>query len=249
MGFEVKKVTDEKGLRELYALRYKVYCLEWSFEKPGKYPDGFESDIFDKHAVHFAVRDYKDKLAGTIRLILHSSEGFPMERYCELDIDKNELNMESLAEISRLVISKDYRRRAEDKYIFGPAEERRSVGSFRNMNTAYRRRAHDRYKKGMVSKRDIMMDRRRKHEIAVTLFKAVYQESKKRQLTHWYAAMTKGLNILISRLAINFDPAGDLVDYHGMRTPYLGDIKKIEQEISLKNEDLYVDFTQNSLGF
>jgi len=54
--------------------------------------------------------------------------------------------------------------------------------------------------------------------------------------------MTKGLYILLSRLGINFQQIGDPVDYHGIRTPYLGDIRKIEQEVASKNPELYNEF-------
>ncbi len=241
MGFIAKQVSDERDIRKLYKLRYKVYCEEWRFEKPEKYPDRIETDIFDKHSVHFAVRDYDDNLAGTIRLILNSPEGFPIERYCDIDDKHDNIDHEKLAEISRLVISKDYRRRAEDKYIYGPAEERRGIGSF-NQPNKFRRRTHDRYRKDGGQGKNFITDKRHKHAIAVSLFKAVYRESKKREITHLYAAMTKGLFILISKLNINFQAIGNLVDYHGMRTPYMGDIEKIESEISIKNPGLYSDF-------
>ncbi len=244
MGFIVEKVSDEKGLRDVYKLRYKVYCREWGFENPDKYPDGIETDVFDKYSDHFALKDSAGKLAGSIRLILNSPEGFPIERYCQINENKNELERKSLSEISRLVISKEYRSRAEDRYIYGPDEERRSIGSFHNTGAVYRRRSHDRYRQGALEGKSAMQDRRQKHEAAECLFKAIYQHSKRKRITHWYAVMTKGLYILLSRLGIAFQAVGDLVDYHGIRTPYLGDIEKIEQEVSIKNQELYMDFTR-----
>ena len=56
--------------------------------------------------------------------------------------------------------------------------------------------------------------------------------------------MTKGLYILLKRFGIDFEPIGKPVDYHGIRTPYLGDIKKIEHEVSIKNPELYEEFTR-----
>lgn len=238
MAFIVNKVADKDKLQEIYRLRYKVYCEEWGFEKPEHHPGEIETDIFDKNAVHFIAESGEGNIVGTIRLILNSAEGFPLEKYCQININKNKLPKENLAEISRLAISKEYRRRTEDKYIYGPDEERRSIGSFNNPVRDYQRRYADK----SVTARSFE-DRRVRHETVVGLYKAVYQESKRRQITHWYAVMTKGLYILLSRLGINFQAIGDPVDYHGIRTPYLGDIKKMEHEVSVKNPEIFKDFT------
>jgi N-acyl amino acid synthase of PEP-CTERM/exosortase system len=61
MGFVVHKVSDDDKLRTVYRLRYKVYCEEWGFERPEDYPDGLETDIFDKRSVStiFAILSAK----------------------------------------------------------------------------------------------------------------------------------------------------------------------------------------------
>jgi N-acyl-L-homoserine lactone synthetase len=248
MSFIVTRVLDEKELREIYRLRYKVYCEEWGFERPEDHPDGLEKDVYDKSAVHFAAKDSTQKIVGTIRLILNSSEGFPIEKYCQLDINKDELPRESLAEISRLAISKEYRRRAEDRYIYGPDEERRIIGTFEHPHKLYHayRRIEDKYKYGSFHPiNKPFHDRRKKYEPVTSLYKAIYHESKKRGLTHWYAVMTKGLFLLLKRFGFNFQPIGEPVDYHGIRTPYLGEIKKIEQEVLNTNPELYEEFTKD----
>jgi len=248
VSFTVNRVVDEKELIEVYKLRYKVYCEEWGFEKPEDHPDGLEMDEYDKYSVHFAAKDSTGKIVGTIRMILNSPEGFPIEKYCELNINKDELPRERLAEISRLAISKEYRRRAEDRYIYGPEEERRGIGVFgyypygisayHNYTYTYKR-AGDSYRRG------VLKERRKRHEPVTSLYKAIYHESKRRGLTHWYAVMTKGLFIMLKKFGFNFQPIGDPVDYHGIRTPYLGEIKKIEQEVLNTNPELYEEFTKD----
>ena len=238
MGFIVDKVLDDNGLKEIYRLRYKVYVEEWGFERPENHPDGIEIDEFDKNSVHFATKNENENIIGTVRLILNSPIGFPIEKRCKLNINKDELPRNYLAEISRLAISKQYRRRAEDKCIYGPEEERREVIDISNTVQQYQRRAEDKYRSGEL------YERRRGPDLVLNLYKAIYHESKKRQITHWYAVMTKGLYILLKRFGIDFEPIGQPVDYHGIRTPYLGDIKKIEHEVSIKNPKLYEEFTR-----
>jgi N-acyl-L-homoserine lactone synthetase len=248
MKFNAYLVTDEKELKEIYRLRYKVYVEEWGFERAEDHPDGLEIDEFDKSSVHFAARDDKGNLIGTVRLIINPPGGFPIERYCEINIDKDKIPRESVAEVSRLAISKSYRRRAEDRYIFGPDEERREIGSFYSFGEKIQyRRIEDRYRREFMNliKKPPLRDRRVRPEAVICLYKVLYHESKRRKLTHWYAIMTKGLFILLRKLGINFQLIGDPVDYHGIRSPYLGDIQKIEKEVSINNPELFKEFTQD----
>lgn len=246
----VNRVSNEKELKEVYRLRYKVYCLELGFEKPDKYPDGIMTDMYDNNALHFAVKDYSQKIVGAISLVLNSSEGFPTEKYCELNINPDNLPNDSTAEIARLVIHRDYRRRAEDKYIYGPDEERRSIGNFDfssgySNNRIYFKRSDDKFRyRGPRRINDSYSERRRRHEVVVGLYKAIYQESKRRGLTQWYAVMTKGIAALLNKFGFNFQAIGDPVDYHGIRTPYLGEIENTDQDMSTKSPQLYEEFTK-----
>lgn len=250
MALTVRIASDEKELAAIFKLRYRVYCQEWGFDKHLDHTDEMITDIFDDHAIHFVALDESRKVVGALMLILKSSEGYPLEKYCELDINKDELPAESLAEISRLVIHRDYRKRAEDKYIYGHDEERRSIGSFDFPQTypgqgIYSRRADDKFGPRRNSRRnnESYTDKRRRHEVIISLYKAAYIESKRRNITHWYSIMTKGILNLLCRFGFEFQAIGDPVDYHGIRTPYMGDLEKIEQEMSVKVPELYNEFT------
>ncbi|MBI4847320.1 MAG: GNAT family N-acetyltransferase [Nitrospirae bacterium] len=250
MSFAVKIVSAEKELTDIYRLRYKVYCLEWGFEKPEDHLSGILTDSYDDKAIHFAARDPAQKIVGGVRLIIDSGEGFPIERYCELDINKDELPRDAIAEISRLVIHRDYRRRAEDKFIYGPDEERRSIGSFTYptyqyapINKSYSRRFEDRHKRQPAQRASTSNNERRvRHELIINLYKAIYQESKRRNINYWYAVMTKGIVLLLNKFGLKFEAIGDPVDYHGIRTPYLADIKKIEMGMSEEYPELLEEF-------
>jgi N-acyl-L-homoserine lactone synthetase len=251
MSLIVSAVTDENELKEVYRLRYKVYCYEWGFEKPENHPEEMVTDVYDRNALHFAVINDMQKIAGAISLILHSPEGFPAEKYCELNINPDDIPRDSIAEISRLVIHRSYRRRSEDKYIYGPDEERRSIGSF-NYPSSYSharttfRRADDKYRqRGARRSNESYSERRKRHEVIINLFKAIYEESKRKKITHWYTVMTKGIVILLDKFGFKFEAIGDPVDYNGIRTPYLGDIEKIEQDMQNISPDLYEELQRN----
>jgi len=147
-----------------------------------------------------------------------------------------------------MAIHRDFRKRAEDKYIYGPDEERRSIGSFYfSGNPSYSRRFEDRHrcKSNNLRAGASQNEMRKNHEIIISLYKAAYQESKRRQLSCWYAVMTKGIVTLLDRFGLKFNAIGDPVDYHGIRTPYLGEINKIEQEMSNKDPELYKEFVRD----
>jgi N-acyl-L-homoserine lactone synthetase len=243
--FVVNRVEDQKELTKIFRLRYNVYCHEWGFERAEDNPDGIETDVYDRNSVHFSVKRSDGKVVGTIRLILQSPEGFPIERHCGSEMKDEAPPKEGVAEISRLTISRDCRKRAEDRLIYGPDEERRSVGSFDFPDITRIEVPGRKVHAAPSSQREWpAYDRRWRHEILICLCKAVYQESRRRGLTHWYAIMTKGLYFLLSRYGFNFHPIGGPVDFHGIRTPYMAEIQRIEEEVREKNPDLFQEFTE-----
>jgi len=116
--FKFKKIEQDDPLsNDVLALRFKVYCEERGFEKPQDHPDGLERDDYDENAVHFAAilrqGDYgdgwqKDKVVGTVRLVLDSEKRFPVEQAFEFNKNLSHLKRTQLGEISRLALSKRY---------------------------------------------------------------------------------------------------------------------------------------------
>lgn len=218
-GIHFKKVTTKAELEEVFRLRYRVYCEERGFERPQDHPDGLEADRFDKYSVHFAAYNEKRDTVGTARIILDSDEGFPLERNCVIDRDVSLLERRRLGEISRLAVSKDYRRRVEDRFIYD------GEGDL------------------LPDPPEVANDRRNRHEIVLGLYKNIYIESKKLGLTHWYTVMAKGLYLLMAKMGMVFSPIGPTIDYHGLRTPYLGSIEEIEKEVARLSPSLFREAT------
>ena len=220
--FEFRKVDKDDSvlLREVYELRYKVYIEEWGFEKPEEHPGSVESDRFDENSVHFvALRSDNGQLIGTIRIILISEHGFPIESHSVIDADLSHIDRGKIGEISRLAVSKEYRRRATDSAIYGSAE----------------------FDEGNLQQ---IVDERRKNEnlIVAGLYKSVYRESRALGLEYFYAVMSKGLYLLLKRLGIRFEPVGPAIDYHGWRTPYVGNIEQMLRGLESCSPELYQDF-------
>ncbi len=120
--FEFQKIgQSDPRFRDVLALRYKVYCEERGFESPEDHPDGLERDEYDNHSVHFAaIMKQTQKIMGTIRLILHSENGFPIEQSFDFNKSLPPLQKEQLTEVSRLALSWQYCRELEGRLRLGP---------------------------------------------------------------------------------------------------------------------------------
>ncbi len=102
----IKLATSNEELRDVYKMRYKVYCLEKGYEPRDKYPDGLESDEYDRYSVHF-IAYLKSQPVGTVRLILQNPLGFPVERFCKVDVRSIYPDVRKVGEISRLAVSSE----------------------------------------------------------------------------------------------------------------------------------------------
>lgn len=207
-------------LQDIYSLRYQVYINEWKFEVPDDHPVGLESDDYDSHSIHFYARcKQESKIIGTVRIILNSELGFPIERHFELSEKPENFDRDTIGEISRLAVSKEFRRRAVDNAMFEAAPF-----------------VPNKLPRYMDDGRDIR--RHCEHELVRGLYLLIYQESKKRGLAHWYAVMAKGLYLILKRWGIPFHQIGPAKDYHGLRAPYLVSIETVERTLEQKNPEL-----------
>jgi N-acyl amino acid synthase of PEP-CTERM/exosortase system len=197
--------TDRRLLDESYRLRYQVYCLERRFLSPDPYPDQMETDVYDPYSVHIGVVNLQSELAATTRLVQQSEAGQPMFDHCTIFPGTSIRDDETrkIVEISRLSVSRRYNRRAGDDFYSLQGLTGRTDGP----------------------------ERRRNGELVMTLYKAVYQASKRRGFTHWLAATEKSLQRLIARYGFPFRPIGPETDYFGSVTPYLLDLQEFDAVI------------------
>lgn len=191
-------------LEASYRLRFQVYCHERHFLPAEYYPDGIETDAFDAHAVHLGVLNHDDELVATARLVRRSEEGLPMFGHCSVTVDHPVLADPSapIVEVSRLSVSKRYNRRRGDEHF-----------ALEGGTTATGER------------------RREGGEIVMTLYRALYQASKRHGFTHWLAATERSLQRLVTRYHFPFRQVGPETDYFGLVAPYLMDLADFDAEI------------------
>jgi len=75
--------------------------------------------------------------------------------------------------------------------------------------------------------------------ILIGLFREIYQETKQLGIEHVCAAMGESLQRLLCKYGILFSPLGPVVDYHGPRAFHLSSMADMEEDVFLKNFDLF----------
>lgn len=214
------RTIDE--LKMSYALRCRVYCEERGFLSLADYPAGVESDKYDDYSIHFGSFDAEGDMVGSARLVLRGPLGFPMFDHCAVDPEwRAKIDaIPKLVEISRLVVSRRYRRRANDGHygIQHPTE-----GAELHPDHA---------------------ERRQQFSVAVSLFKAMYQAGHRLQITHALSAMELTLLRLLQRYHFPFEKIGPECDYFGPVTPFILDTKRTEQRLAADAPELHHEFRE-----
>lgn len=218
-GFRFIRAEDKELKEKIFRLRYETYVEEFGFEKVTDHPHGLETDIYDPESIHFACLDGQDHVVGTIRLIMHSEKGFPIEDTIKDFPDEKKPPPDKIAEVSRLAVSKGYRRRRGDGMFGLGGYLKESEGGI----------LPDRVPPGTEC------DKRKRPIILLGLFEVMYHESKRMGLTHWYMITEERVFRVFEKFGFLFYKIGEPVEYHGIRTPYLGVISDMEQRLVKNN--------------
>ncbi|HSV54342.1 MAG TPA: PEP-CTERM/exosortase system-associated acyltransferase [Burkholderiaceae bacterium] len=119
-SFEILPALTDSLRNDVYFIRHDVYARELGFEPVRE--DQRETDAYDRRSLHCLLRTANEprRLVGCARLVLADPAApealLPLEIYCRetLDrsvIDPSQLPRERMAEVSRLAVMADFRRR------------------------------------------------------------------------------------------------------------------------------------------
>ncbi|WP_162300100.1 PEP-CTERM/exosortase system-associated acyltransferase [Kineobactrum sediminis] len=209
--------SSEGTLHDLYALRYQVYCLECEFLSAADYPSGLECDEVDHRSAHFAALNADNVVIGTARLVFpEPGEPFPYEAHCPPHSDFERPPVMEAVEVSRLAVSRQYRRRAGDTRDGVNAEALENG----NDDTRFRNQRVN----GPL--------------LVLGLYREMYRFSRKNNIRYWYAAMERSLARVLAMYGFVFTAIGDEHDYYGPVTPYIGDLRKLEDQLRATSPEL-----------
>ena len=213
--FRFGRVEGPADLEATYRIRYQVYCIERGFFDREDYPAGLEEDEFDAVSVHLLATHLGDgEPAGTARLVLNSPLGFPFLEHCELAPGYDWLKESGgpatvhYAEVSRLAVSKLFRRRLGDAFYGGPPRPRSPQGEVIEFPTPCNA-----------------------SEILSGIHRELYQQSLRLGITHWIVAMERSLYLILARMGCLFTPIGPKVDYCGPVRPYVMSLRDYESSL------------------
>jgi N-acyl amino acid synthase of PEP-CTERM/exosortase system len=205
---------QDRHLRRAQELRYQVYCLECGFLSPEDYPDGAETDEHDEDAEHFYAFDADAEMVGYVRLVRpDGDQRFPFQKHCVTSAGGVTLPMPGhAAEISRLMVRRDYRRQRGNKLVAAAVGQKTAVYSGDRRQAAA--------------------------QVLLSLYRQMYVFSRTNGIGHWYAAMECTLARSLLRLNIVFKPIGPQTDYYGPVAPYLASLQEVEAQVGARDPAL-----------
>lgn len=120
--FQLVPANSDSLKDEVFRVRHQVYCEDLAFEAVR--PDRREYDEYDSHSLHILIRSVQTgEFVGCTRLVRARPDDptypFPFEKTCAATLDRtaidpSRLPRDTIAEVSRLAVVSQFRRRKED---------------------------------------------------------------------------------------------------------------------------------------
>lgn len=225
--FQLIPATNAYLLEQSFRLRYEVLCKEKALASFSAeyYPEKLEQDGYDERSVHYLIYHIEtDRYVGTVRLIMgdgtNNLDAFPLISNVHDCINLSAIRKvpcNQIAEISRLIILKEFRTR---------------IRPF-----AYKNGTYEDYKRIARANRLIT------HPI-IGLLAAILKISSENGIKYWLAGMEPSLNKRLSQLGLQLTPIGPLVEYHGLRRPYLGAVDDVVKSLYFSNKEIWTFVTE-----
>jgi N-acyl amino acid synthase of PEP-CTERM/exosortase system len=220
--FKVEIALTEAQQKQVYGVRYRVYCEEFKYEAVDLFPDQLEVDEYDQFSRHCLIVHRETGLtAGCVRMVPALGDilqaPLPLEKYCASSIDKEcidnlSLDRQTVCEISRLAVDGAFRRRT--------GENLTRFGKIEGLHFS-------------------IQEQRTFSLIAVACFLAATALTEMDKRTNVFAMMEPFLPRLMDRSGIHFQRVGRDIDYHGIRAPYFITTQSALDNMQTELLDLY----------
>lgn len=228
----LKGQVESAVLKEIFQLRYDVYCVERNFLDASAFECGVETDEFDNCSIHFAAYTREDDIIGTVRLVQPPvGRNFPFASHCESFPEFTHPARGSAAEISRLVVRKTHRRRRGDS-MEGISQEFRENGGTEKIQP----------------KSAVRRDKRGNSPLLLLgLYREMFRYSRQNGIRYWYAAMERSLARSLDKMGFKFVPVGPQVDYYGPVTLFMADLEELNARLYKENKFLAAWFNDEPI--
>lgn len=201
-----------------FALRYKVYCVETEYEDPSSFPEQVEYDEYDSNSVHFIVRKKgsHDWIAG-MRLVLDLPHRLPCYKHSAFDQPEKYSAHVTGAEISRLCIVSDFRRK--------------QAGSVSCLGDT------------VVE----LSQRRPDPMVVLGLMRAADHYCKENEIPYLFGLQANSLARILKSVGFQIEPVGQVCNFRGERRPYVSESLTFAENLKEhKNENIAAMFRAES---
>lgn len=206
--FKVVPATTPEMVNEALRIRHEVYCEELGWE-PEK-ENGLEVDAYDKNALHCLLMAVNSqRYIGCVRIVLPNPDdlnhSLPLMELCGNSLypghpDLDGMAKSEVAEVSRLAIVADFRRRKNERA--NPV----------SLN---------------LEEDSSMQGRRRFPYIPVGLYIGMLELASFYGIKTLYLVTERMLATHFSRLGGNLTPVGEFIEHRGKRRPYVMDVNNV----------------------
>lgn len=215
---------EEATRRRIFRLRYDIYCEELGYEAPAIPGQYQEHDAYDPYSLQCLIQHRQSGLsAGCMRLVLpdHAQqadlESLPLLAHCRASLTHDSLHPDrfsrhEVCEISRLAISPLFRRRSTEEEIESLVEPPYAFSA---------------------------AERQTFPLIVVGLFLATYALLGLAGRPHAFAMMEPRLPRLLRMSGFHFTRVGETIDFHGKRSAFYIDQRRVEDEMQPELMPLY----------
>lgn len=205
--FEMLPALSREEQEQTYRLRHQVYCEDLGWEE--RRTDALETDEYDAHSLHCLARSRQSgNLAGCVRLVLARADEpnhpLPFELTCADTLDRVLLDRlaggrQRIAEVSRLAIVRDYRRRRGEETSPGTLLDS-SFGTAEQPRFPY---------------------------LLVGLYMAVFVVAERHQLDTLFLLVEPRLSRHLNHLGIGNRQIGGAAEHRGLRVPAMIDVAQV----------------------
>lgn len=228
--FEIVPALSKELKRDVYKLRYQVFCCQTGIFNVDDYPDGIEYDEFDAHSLHFLIRHRASGMyVATTRLILpdinNIDKPFPLQLYCKIDNYEllNTIDRSNLGEASRFGISKEFKKRKNES------------GTLTGINS------------GNLDNHELFtaVERRVLPHLCFALISCLIKACYENNIDYFFSALEPAFFRFLASSGINFTKLGPLVDYHGGRWACIIKVSDLLDGVWEKDKSLWAMLTDN----
>ena len=209
--FDVFLADTPESKKINYQIRYQVYCLETGYEDPETCPEKMENDSFDDRSVHFIVRAKQTGIwIAALRLVVGPMDELPINHAAVIDTNRlltimsadSVKDFDRSAEISRLSIVSDFRRRKQERDVpFQlPWTQDECISDVAG---------------------DTFQERRKAPWLMLSLLYAARDYSEQHGINYWFFLTPKALARIFKGLGMQLEVTGPACEHRGTRFPHV----------------------------